>query len=49
MRRFLALFGMKFKPYRYPEKVGGWMGRLETKRGKCLGFIHQDGRICFDW
>lgn len=48
MRRFLALFGMRFKPYQHPEKVG-WIGWLESKRGKCLGFIHQDGHICFDW
>lgn len=49
MRKLLSLIGMKFKPYRCPDKVGGWLGWIENRKGKCLGFIHKDGKIVFDW
>jgi len=49
LRKGLSLFGMRFRPYKNPDKVGGWLGWIETRRGKCLGFIRQDGRIVFDW
>lgn len=48
MRKLLSLVGMRFKPY-HPHPKMAWLGWIETKKGKCLGFIHKDGRIVFNW
>ena len=49
MKWLLSLLGMKFKAYSNPANVGGWLGWIESRQGKCLGFIHKDGRILFRW
>ncbi len=47
IKKMLSLFGMKF--IRYSKPCAGWLGWIENKKGKCLGFIHTDGRMKFDW
>ena len=41
------IIGLKMKFYSNPNNVGGWLGWLETKRGRVIGYIHQDGRAVF--
>jgi len=49
IKTLLSFLGMRFKAYSNPDNVGGWLGWIESKRGKCLGFIHRDGRVVFRW
>jgi len=49
LRMLLAMLGMRFRPYSNPANVGGWLGWIESRHQKCLGFIHADGQIVFDW
>lgn len=50
IKKMLGFFGMKFIRYSNPEgHCAGWLGWIENKKGKCLGFIHTDGRMKFDW
>ena len=39
---------MRLKLYKYPKSVG-WLGWLENAMGICIGFVHLDGRIIFEW
>lgn len=49
LRKILSVIGMKAKFYSKPKNVGGWICWLEDRKGQCLGFIHQDGRVSFNW
>ena len=48
IKELLATIGMVFYPYQPHQKMA-WLGWIDDKDGNCLGFIHKDGRIVFDW
>ena len=39
---------MIVKLYKNPDKTG-WLGWIETCKGRPVGFIKLDGKIVFDW
>lgn len=50
IKKMLETLGMTFKGYHNPEgHCAGWLGWIEDSDGNCLGFIHKDGRMKFDW
>ena len=48
-KRILRMLKVRARFYRNPQDVGGWLCWLETRSGKCIGFVHQDGRCNFSF
>jgi hypothetical protein len=41
---------MRFRLYKHgPSKTGGYIGWLETCKGKVVAFVKRDGRLQFNW
>ena len=39
---------MILKLYKKPKRTG-WLGWIENAKGVCVGFVHLDGKMVFDW